>query len=82
MKIGDRVKIVNYGQPIFYHKSLLSKYKVTENIIGETDTHLIVDIKPDIVGKEGIITDVNSRGDGYAIHPIGAWYNENQIELL
>lgn len=74
-KIGDKVKIVNFGHWIVDHKDGLWSSR---------------DIEPQLVGKTGIIREVSDKGDNgvsYALKPIDfkgkeAWYNERQLELM
>lgn len=67
-KIGDQVRVVNYGHHIRGIKNgLIEK----------------IDINPEVVGKVGTVSVVSS-GNQYAVEGIPgkhAWYNEDQLEL-
>lgn len=71
--IGDKVRIVNYGHNIYtYNKK---------------DGTKTVDLSPDIVGKEGIVSKAIRTRDTpqYAIdglHGKHAWFSEDQMEMI
>jgi hypothetical protein len=68
-KIGDKVRIINYGHRIYDIKN----GKLCNPI----------DINPDIIGKKGVI--VEKHGKQYAIHGIKtkyAWYDKEQLEAI
>lgn len=70
--IGDKVKVVNYGALLW------------DNLDGKTKVR---DIRPEIVGKEGIISKAEIFQDRpqYAIDGIPkkhAWYDEEQLEMI
>ncbi len=70
-KVGDQVKIINYGHRIY------SFDKEKQDI----------DLSPEIIGKVGIIVEAHKTQDidNYSIHGIKgktAWYNNNQLELI
>ena len=81
-KVGDKVKIINYGSLLWAHKTFPLSFK---EIRREGDT-IIYDILPSIVGEKGIVVDAHkTQGNPtYAVHGVPkkyAWYDENQLEL-
>lgn len=83
--IGDRVRVVNYGHPFWIPHSFIEKgWGSDAHKIGETETHVIVDTNPDVLGKEGLVQVVTTTQGRttYSIAGIGAWYNEDQLELV
>ncbi len=81
-KIGDKVRIINYGHPIWESKSFY-KESTSKHIIYEDEELRWIDISPNIVGKEGIVekVDVVQGTPQYSIKGIGAWYFEEQMEM-
>ncbi len=72
-KIGDKVKVINYG-------SLLWQRNSVGNIS-------ILDIRPGVIGKEGVIckADLTQGKPTYAIDGIPekhSWYDEEQLEMV
>lgn len=85
MKVGDVVKIINYGHIIWEHKE--SPYKLPFPVIHESEMTYTKDSNAGIVGKTGTIREVTtSQGrPQYAIDGIpekSAWYNQDQLELI
>ena len=82
-KLGDKVKIVNYGAIVWTSKRL-SKSVIPDSykFLEENDTVFVYDTNPDLVGQEGIVEKVS--GNQYALQGpyIHAWYNEEQLELI
>jgi hypothetical protein len=78
-KLGDRVRVVNYGA------KLLTSINLSKENFGEKlKSPQIIDPMPYLIGKAGIIEQVSSTG-GYAIEGIPekyAWYDEQQLELI
>jgi len=71
-KIGDKVRVVNYGSLIL-HK-----------VNGKFES---IDLSPEIIGKEGVISKALVTQDvpSYAIDGIPgkhAWYDEEQLEMI
>jgi hypothetical protein len=71
--IGDRVRVVNFGANIWRNHGD-GKFE-------------IIDIRPEVVGKEGIICKAELTQDvpTYAIEGIPekhAWYSEDQLEMV
>jgi hypothetical protein len=77
-KIGDKVRIINYGHAIWMNKS--SGETPPFPIIAENDSLWWMDMCPDRVGKTGIV-DNELNGD-YSVYDIGAWFTEAQLELV
>jgi len=82
---GDKVRIINYGHPIWVSKN--SEFKPGWPIISEDENIIHYDSLPEIVGKEGVIskTTITQERPYYAIEGISekhAWYNEDQLELI
>lgn len=70
-KIGDRVRVVNYGHQIFRNK----KGKM-----------IPIDMSPEHIGRDGIVVEISMTNDipKYAIHGPNkkSWYYEDQMELV
>ncbi len=83
MKIGDRVKIINYGHVVFTveEEYKIYKFPLIKTFPGGTEAR---DISPELVGQEGIITQISKDGDQYVLSgpTKSAWYNEDQLELI
>ena len=83
--IGDKVRIVNYGQLMWGNKSAHGG-KLLEGfpIIQEDEDFLWVDLRPDIVGQEGVVdvAKTNQGIDEYSVHGVGAWFNNDQLEFI
>ena len=83
MKIGDKVKVVDFGHLMWSRKPM--SFKVYAK---DPDSNVVwYDCSPEIVGKEGVIKDVKTtQGQtNYALSGItekSAWYSENQLELI
>ena len=106
--IGDKVRIVSYGQALLINKkeypekeaffaSLKHKAWFGEdrelqvnpdakpsNIFAETNEYWMVDLCPQIVGKEDIVEEVSmTQGiPSYSLKELGAWYYEDQMEMI
>jgi len=74
-KIGDRVKIVNYGHRIISYKPLIGA-----KLLGPNE----YDIRPEMVGKVGAIYEVGKSGYGIDLDGRGkhAWYDKVQLEKI
>lgn len=81
-KVGDKVKLVNYVHPIHSFNEPDEMLKGMKIIFDDGKGHRVVDLSPERLGSEDIITEViNSQGkDSYSLSK-SAWYNENQLEL-
>ena len=82
-EIGDKVRIIKYGHMIFVHKDD-DKYKT---ILGLTEGFKCVDAMPELIGKEGIITEIGETFymNTYAIEGITSkskWYDDGQLEKI
>lgn len=92
-KIGDKVKVVNYGHLIWqnktnqdaerkFHKDNGIPYQELPIVSDDGKTQYL-DLHSDLVGKEGVVADISSSGD-YALSGLSkyAWYSEIQLELV
>jgi len=84
-KIGDRVKIVNYGSLIWCDKDFLLE-KSSFPLIKEDGNIQFFDIAPSLVGQVGVVDSVKiTQGiPSYSIDDIRgkhAWYDEGQMEI-
>ena len=81
--IGDKVKIVKYGSLIWRTKE---SNEITKNIVFEDDTFNYIDMQPDLVGKEAIVTkaEVTQGRAKYSLKGVNkvAWYDEQQLEMI
>lgn len=79
-KIGDMVKVVNYGHLILMSPEMLSQTSFP--IIGGK----WVDIDKDVVGQTGIVVEaqVTQERSQYAVKGPSkhAWYDDGQLELI
>lgn len=76
MKVGDKVRIINYGHNV--HTTI--KLDVYEN-------KTTFDLLPFLLGSEGVIQEIQTNDDRcfYKIEGIfdkKCWYNEDQLELI
>ncbi len=83
--IGDKVRVVNYGHPIWMNKNL--DMEINLPIISEDDKVVWYDMNNGVVGKVGIIEKVKKIQGilGYSLNGIPektAWYTENQLEMV
>lgn len=83
-KIGDKVKIANYGHAIWENKNQPFGEGHNFPTISEDENIRWIDIKPELVGKEGVVSKVGiTQGiPEYSIEGIGSWYSEKQLELV
>lgn len=70
--IGDKVRIINYGHMIH----------IGTGVPGREPGPC--DIRPELIGLEGVVEKgILTQGvPGYSIDGIGAWYHEDQLELV
>lgn len=71
-KVGDNVKIVNYGHTVWYM---------------EGESILMGDLRKDIIGQNGVISKTQNVQNvtTYCVNGIigkTAWFNQNQLELI
>ncbi len=88
--VGDKVRIVNYGHLIWENKKAEEyKEKTSFKIYSEDESLRYLDIHSEMVGKEGIISNVHNNQ--YSLHfdqnnqergLKTSWYHENQLELI
>ncbi len=84
--IGDKVRIVKYGHPIWESKNT-NEPKLSYPVIAEDENLRYLDMSPGLVGQEGLVDKVTiTQGiPQYAIDGIKdkhAWYNEEQMEMI
>ena len=92
-KIGDKLRIINYGSLIWqnktnqdaerkFHEDNGFPYKELKVLSDDGKTQWL-DLHPELVGKEGIVDKISDSGD-YALTGLSkhAWYSENQLELI
>lgn len=84
---GDKVKIVNYGAPVWFNK----RDKMSKNLwptIKEDKNFVMKDMSPEVVGQEGIVklcALTQENKPQYSLDGIkgkSAWYEEEQLELI
>ena len=78
-KVGDHVKIINYG-----HQMMSIVLRADSE---KADDPEYFDMSPELIGQTGVIIEANtdSNGDAYAIDNIPqkqAWYRNDQLELV
>jgi hypothetical protein len=78
-KIGDKVRIVNYGSKLKIRKDEYKDLSITFPIIKEEGDFYITDMSREKIGKETIITKVS---DGQYATELVSWLNDNQLELV
>lgn len=66
-KIGDRVKVINYGSIVFFSDNKV--VDIRPEIVGKSGT-----VQTILNGKYSIIPDEKNMK--------WAWYHENQLELI
>lgn len=91
-KKGDKIRIINYAHPIWTNKEYYNEMfragmtggkEKPDNIIDEDELTYFHDMNPELVGKEGIITEVsNTQNRRTYATTIGAWFSVNQLELI
>ncbi len=88
--IGDKVRIVNYGHPIWINK-LADEYHFNDEglsslpTIDEDEQFKWKDLRPELVGVEGIVTGLSSDKKQYSLDTnrgAMAWFGEGQLELI
>lgn len=85
--IGDKVKIVNYGAPVWFNKRDRMSKNAWPTI--KEDKHFVMkDMYPEVVGQEGIVklcALTQKDEPQYSLDGIkgkSAWYTEEQLELI
>jgi hypothetical protein len=78
-KIGDKVRIVNYGGMLMIRKNEYHDFKITFPILKEKGDFYLTDMRTDLVGKETIITKAENGQYGTALL---SWLYEEQLELI
>jgi len=92
LKVGDTVKIVNYGHWIYMPRSQWEmqqkEFNFTQekpdNVIKEEEDGWYYDINPDMVGRIGVVSSISSDGKDYSLDIVGkvAWYQRQQLEKI
>lgn len=81
-KIGDRVKVVNYGHAVWSCCDDMALPLIRP--ASSKDDSWVFDMNRAVVGKKGIVVEVLDSGS-YALSGIPektAWYNEDQLQLV
>lgn len=91
-KIGDKVRIIEYGSPLWitkqhykecYEAGMTGGKERPEDIIDEDERSYMVDIHPTLVGKKTIITKVTTvQGRIQYATELSSWFGPNQLELI
>lgn len=91
-KIGDKVRIVQYGHLYYMTRDEYEKIGASQKIWAKSTDSIVIDVKPELIGQVGTIRDVSTYekfvftvnfGKQYALEGISgksAWYDENQLE--
>lgn len=83
MEVGNKVKIINYGHLIYI---TAEEYKIDSFPLIKTYPSGIEvrDMSPELVGQEGVVSEVSNDGDQYMLSgpKKAGWYNEEQLELI
>lgn len=92
LKVGDKVRIINYGHQVWWFKSdwdawqqLMGKVKAEPYAKSDDGKMIFLDLAPERVGREDIITKHTEPQYGfhrYALDKNGAWYSKDQLELI
>lgn len=91
-RLGDKVRVVNYGSRMWVHANMVNSMKnmgseIIPKYIIETfeDGSLCFDAAPYRIGIEDIITSISYASVGgmpkYGLSKT-AWYDEEQLELI
>jgi len=87
-RVGDKVKVVNYGGWAWFFKKAYSLDFPPKNIIAEDSDVWHVDTQPHLVGKEATIEDysITQNTPKYSLRFDNdrsvSWFVEEQLELL
>lgn len=83
-KLGDRVKIVNYGCKLTISKQDYKDFELKYPILKDKGNFLIVDDRPERLGKITTIekVDADNFGNQYSTTTMGSWYDESQLKKL
>jgi len=83
-KIGDKVRIINYGHPIWENKKYPEYKPMSLPTISETENVRWCDMRPDLVGREDIVDQVtNTQGrPKYSLLKNGAWFLDENLEMV
>ena len=82
-KVGDKVKVVNYGHLIWMSDEMANLMREPKPIPSKGE--YAYDLNPSVVGKGGVVKGVDSKGYSYALDGIAgktAWFEEDQLELV
>ena len=87
-KVGDWVKVVNYGSVMWIHKEMVKKMEDVGllqrwNQISETETSIIYDSAPYRIGTIDFIEQIKeTQGQIKFALSKSAWYNLDQLEKI
>lgn len=85
-KEGDAVRIVNYGQPIWFNKEeyhWINGANKPKNLLQEDEDKYWVDLSPELIGTESVITKISFNQGKYSYALIKrAWFSDNQLEKI
>lgn len=86
--IGDKVKVIKYGSLMWISKKATIEMEAFKDYLAysEDDKTKVIDMYPDLIGKEGIVDSFHESQGSYQYSIYGpwkhAWYNESQLELI
>jgi len=85
-RVGDHVKVINYGSPIWVNKKQHSDIPDLP-IIFEDENMVWLDINVKIVGKTGVISQVSENKGIKKYSLLGieektSWYDASQLKLI
>ena len=84
-KIGDVVKIVNYGSILWWSKTG-GDPRPSFKVLFEDEKFIYMDPTPELVGQIGVVDNAHltQNKPTYAIDGPNkhAWYNEDQLKLM
>lgn len=83
-KVGDKVRVVNYGHAMWVHKSFGES---SLPLIKEYESVRVVDLQPDLIGQQGVVGQVViiQERPSYVVEGISgksSWYYEDQLEAV
>ena len=93
MKIGDRIRIVNYGHIIFFskeerHREDRERVARVFPLIEEGEDFYYYDMRPELIGEEGEIVNKTTSGGSsrYSVQFDSgnriSWFSEKQLEKI
>jgi len=81
--IGDKIKIVKYGHPIWQNKHS-GEPKMKLPLIAEDENMWWFDLQSKLVGKVDIVCGMTTTQGvhRYSLQKYGSWYSEEQMEMV